>query len=211
MNNSEKILLLSNQLQEEYSRRAGELPFHGWHHILFVTSKSIEFAAEIGADGFLVHSAALTHDLNYLSKKNSHASDGFALRKKILSEYNYTLEEIDRIEKIIQEANTADRGFEISLEGMALSDADTLFKALPITPIVFGLQYVIENHISLRELAEKVNKEQNKLMKSSIYFYTDVAKKKYMKWATTNLELWNNVLEALDDKDVVNLLIWAKN
>ena len=90
-------ILLKNKLEEEYSRHAGELPFHGWHHILFVTSKSIEFAAEIGANDFLVHSAALAHDLNYLTKKNSHVSDGFALRTKILSDCSYTPEEIEKM------------------------------------------------------------------------------------------------------------------
>ncbi|MBX3038279.1 MAG: hypothetical protein KF758_15310 [Anaerolineales bacterium] len=210
MNNFEKTLLLKKLLEDEYAHHINELPFHGWHHILFVASKSKEFASEIGADDFLVYSAALTHDLNYLVKKNSHASKGSILRKEILSKADYTLKEIECIEKIIQEASTTERGFDISLEGKALSDADTLFKALPITPIVFGLQYIIENEVSLKELAEKVTNEQNRLMKSSIYFYTDTAKRKYMKWAITNLDLWNNVLESLDDEEVINLLNHAE-
>jgi hypothetical protein len=48
----------------------------------------------------------------------------------------------------------------ISLEAQALSDADTLFKVLPITPVVLAHRYLAENGVTLRELADKIVGEQ---------------------------------------------------
>jgi hypothetical protein len=47
-------------------------------------------------------------------------------------------------------------------------------------------------------------------MKQGIYFYTKPAKK-YLKWAKNNLILWNNVNEALKDKDISETVKKALN
>ena len=43
-------------------------------------------------------------------------------------------------------------------------------------------------------------------MDSDTYFYTEIAKQKYLGWAKTNLDMWENVVESLDDKDVQEML-----
>lgn len=89
---------------------------------------------------------------------------------------------------------------------MALSDADTLFKSLPITPIIFAQKYITQNKVDIYKLAQKVTSEQNPLMDQDIYFYTDYAKKRYLNWAKDNLKLWNNVIESSTDEDIKEML-----
>jgi uncharacterized protein len=211
MNNEQKLNILRTNLEDLYMQRNDELLFHGWHHITFILKKSIDFANSIGADLFLVESAALTHDLNYVVKENSVPEVGAELRKQCLSEAGYTQKEIERIENIVLESHTGYRTEQISDEGRALSDADSLFKILPITPVIFSGKYITQNKVDISKLANKIVTEQNKLMDQGIYFYTALAKEKYLKWARINLNLWNGVVEALRDEDVQALLRMTKS
>lgn len=210
MSNAQKFKKLKVLLKELYLKNSKKLLFHGWHHISFVSKKGAEFAKSIGADVFLVESAGLVHDLNYIVIANSEPEVGQSLREKYLLKAGYSDQEIVQIERIIMESHTRTRTRKISKEGKALSDGDTLFKALPTTPILFASKYIEQNKVDIAKLAHKVSSEQNKLMKSGIYFYTTLAKKKYLKWAKINLALWNNVNEALKDADVSEMLSVAK-
>lgn len=207
--NDKKLETLERSLKALYEDRK-DLLFHGWHHIWFVFKKSKAFAEDIGADTFLVQSAALVHDVNYIAQKNSKPEAGRELRQKYLSDSTYTPEEIERIEQIVMEEHTATRNESISNEGQALSDADTLFKSLPITPILFAGKYIQENEVDVAQLAEKICSEQNPLMEKDIYFYTPKARELYLNWAKVNLELWKNVQASLKDEDVVEMLKLAK-
>jgi uncharacterized protein len=196
---------LIEMVRELYLSKRRDVPFHGWHHVSFVLGKATEFAKELGADVLLVQAAALTHDLNYLVKGNSEPEAGEVLRKELLKNAGFANQQLGKIESIIREAHTATRGRDISHEGMALSDADTLYKALPVTPILFSNGYLVENGISLRELAEKILSEQRPLRENNIDFYTDSALR-YQQWADVNFSLWENVLEAIKDEDVQEML-----
>ncbi len=204
--NTGNIDLLRKTLQKVYFNRKDILPFHGWHHITFIVKKSLLFGEKINADLFIVESAALVHDLNYIVKPNSTVYDGLALRQEYLRKAEYSPEVIERIEKIVQESASANRSKKISIEGMALSDADSLFKVLPLTPVIFASKYISENKIDIYKLTEKITSEQNSLLAKDIYFYTDFAKKNYLSWAKLNLELWNQIHDAFDDKDVNEML-----
>ena len=210
MENSSKIQRLRDSLQKLYYLQSGKLLFHGWHHITFVSKKAVEFAKSIHADVFLVESAGLVHDLNYVVRPRSEPEEGKELRQQHLREAGYTSEEILRIETIVMEEHLATRDAHISNEGKALSDADTLFKALPITIPIFASKYMQQTGTDIAQLAHKVTSEQNLLMEAGIYFYTDLAKQKYLHWAKANLALWNNVEEGLKDPDVVEVLTIAQ-
>jgi uncharacterized protein len=201
-----KIYTLESSLKQLYALHNKELLFHGWHHINFVRNKAKEFASRIGANTDIVEAAALVHDLNYVVKKFSEPEVGEKIRKEYLINSGYDQDEIDKIEKIILEAHMANRSSSISLEAQALSDADTLFKSLPITPIIFAGKYLIQNNVDIKILSKKVCDEQLPLMEQGIYFYTDIAKEKYSNWAKVNLNLWQNVQESLNDIDVQELL-----
>lgn len=201
----EKINNLEINLLKLYQGRK-DLLFHGWPHILFVRKKALEFAEAIKADSFLVESAALVHDLNYMVEFNSAPEVGKKLREENLRRVDYSDEEIERIESIIEEANMATRTASLSKEGMALSDADTLFKVLPITPIIFSSRFIEENKVDIEKMAKRIHEEQGSLFRSGIYFYTEFAKEKYLKWAKINLDLWENVREALQDDDIKELI-----
>lgn len=202
---------LSTELEKLYQQRSADMLFHGWHHIYFVTKKAVQFADEFEVDKELIEAAALTHDLNYLVKINSQPEAGKSLRSEYLASAGFSPNEIDEIEAIVMEEHTATRHGDISDSAKALSDADTLFKALPVTPILLAGHFITENHIDIRKLAAKVVGEQEPLMDAGIYFYTSLAKEKYMLWATTNLQLWKNVQRAIDDDDVSEMLDIARD
>jgi uncharacterized protein len=187
-------------------RFADRLPFHGWHHVSFVRAKAIGFAAHNGADAGVVEVAALVHDVNYLVQRNSPAAAGSDLRLGMLAEAGVSDQVSRWIDDIIVEAEMATRDRNISLEAQALSDADTLFKALPVTPVVLAHRYLSENGLSLRELAHKIVTEQADVHDAGYYFYNPDAAATYSRWALANLELWQCIKEAVDDPTVAELL-----
>lgn len=191
---------------ELYAGQTREMLFHGWPHVSFVAAKARDFAVELGADVDSVEIAALVHDVNYLVAARSGAAAGSALRASILSDVGLDSTSIAMIEEIVVSAETHTRGRDISREAMALSDADTLFKALPITPVVLAPLYMRETHSSLRELAMKIVAEQVPLKDDGIYFYSESAKKRYESWGDANLALWTCILDALEDPSVVDLI-----
>jgi uncharacterized protein len=197
---------LEHAVQKLYASEGDRLPFHGWHHVYFVLSKAVQFADERDADTSLVAAASLVHDLNYVVRKNSEPEAGRRLRQEFLAKSGFGSDEILRVEKIITEAHTATRGERISVEGTALSDADTLFKALPMTPVVFSHLYLTENGVGLRELGMKILQEQVPLIERGIYFYDQAVRERYLPWALANIQLWQHIMASLDDPDVVALL-----
>jgi len=188
------------------TRYAARLQFHGWHHVSFVRSKAARFAVLNGAEVSVVETAALVHDVNYLVRRNSSAAAGRRLRHAILSRAGVAPHVAGWIDRIVIEAEMATRGRDISLEAQALSDADTLFKSLPVTPVVLAHRYLEENGIGLRELAEKICGEQQDKQDDGYYFYNPEAAAMYTRWATANLQLWQCIKESLDDADVEELL-----
>jgi uncharacterized protein len=192
-----------HRLCREYAER---LQFHGWHHVSFVRAKAGGFAQHNGADRTVVEVAALVHDVNYLVLRNSPAATGNGLRGKILAECGVADGVARWIDEIVDEAEMATRGRDISLEAQALSDADTLFKALPVTPVVLAHRYLSENGLSLRELADKIVGEQCDVHDEGYYFYNPEAAATYSRWAMANLQLWQCIKEAVDDPTVAELL-----
>ena len=187
-------------------RYAGRLPFHGWHHVSFVRSKAVEFARANNSDVPVVETAALVHDVNYLVRRNSDASAGRGLRMNLLADAGVDWHTARWIDEIVDEAEMRTRHRDISLEAQALSDADTLFKALPVTPVVLAHRYLVENGISLRELASKIVGEQVGKKDDGYYFYNPEAAASYTGWAEANLRLWQCIHESLDDPTVEELL-----
>jgi uncharacterized protein len=187
-------------------RHAARLPFHGWHHVSFVASKARDFAERNGSDVAVVRTAALVHDVNYLVSRNSAAAEGRDLRMDILAGAGVAPTIAEWIDDVVCEAEMRTRNRDISLEAQALSDADTLFKALPVTPVVLAHRYLVENGVSLRELAAKIVGEQRGVHQDGYYFYSEQAAALYSRWASANLELWQCIVEALDDPSVTELL-----
>lgn len=203
----EQLQTLEQLVRELYHEvGASKLAFHGWPHICFVRKKAVEFAERNGADQSIVSAAALVHDLNYIAEPNSEPIAGLGLRQRILGQAGIPVSMAAHIEALIDAAHTANRGPHLSAEAAALSDADTLFKALPITPVALSHFFRVETGLSLSALAAKIVGEQRLLMATGIYFYDAQVERDYGKWARTNLALWSYVTECLDDPDVRELL-----
>jgi len=204
---TDRTTLLAKNLEKIYELRKGELLFHGWHHICLAARKSVEFAEELGVDKEIVEAAALTHDLNYLVNTQTTGPEaGADLRRQYLSEANFSEAEIGKIDAICMEEHTAYRHANISDEAKALSDADSLFKIMPVGPILFSSKFITETKVDLRAWAERIIREQKPLMEQGTYFYTKAANEKYLAWAKTNLELVEQVLASLDDPAIVEML-----
>lgn len=209
MENQVKLNNIKNQIKKLYDEYNENLPYHGWHHINFVRKKAVEFSTFIGANTFLVEVASLVHDLNYIIKNDSIPEIASDMRKRLLSESGFDDDEIEKIEEIIIDSHLEYRSksnCEISDECKALSDADMLFKSLPITPVLFSMDYLTETKSNIFKLADKVLSEQKRLIEQDIYFYTELAKSKYMHWAKTNVNLWKNIKESSSDPDVISLI-----
>lgn len=202
-----QISRLESAVADLYERVGAEaVPFHGWAHVQFVREKAIEFARANGGDLNLVSVCALVHDINYIVSQNSEPVDGKPMRRNLLTESSFNEFDCDRIESIIESVHTAHRESAVSLEAAALSDADTLFKALPITPVVLSDLYRSETGLTLEMMAKKIVREQRPLMAKGIYFYDSDAERLYGPWARTNLALWTQILECLRDPSVGKLL-----
>lgn len=205
-----KVWQITEELYDRASRKIfflrREVTFHGWPHVSFVAKNARRFAVELKANTATAEIAGLVHDLNYLIAARGDASVGSNLRAKVLRDAGLSDDAISVIERVVVTAETHARGRGISPEAMALSDADTLFKALPITPVVLSPLYMRETGTSVRELADKIASEQVPLRDDEIYFYSETAKKRYERWGDANLTLWACILESLDDSSVVDLI-----
>ena len=193
-------------MEDLYADQTREVPFHGWHHVSFVAHNARKFAEELGADAATAEIAGLVHDVNYLVAARGGASVGTPLRARALRDIGLDADSVKIIDEIVITAETHSRGQDLSPEAMALSDADTLFKALPITPVILAPLYMRETGRSLRDLAEKIVSEQVPLRDDGIYFYSESARKKYEGWGDVNLRLWSCILDSLDDTLVVDLV-----
>lgn len=190
---------------QQYGSFSRALPFHGWQHIEFVTQKARALAEKNGADPSLVEAAALVHDLNYMVRRNSTAGTGTDLRRELLAACSIGAETIAEIESIVRTASVEERarvagqGHEpaMTLEMQALSDADTLYKALPITPVLLSHRYMDETGISISELADKIVRDQRPLLEAGTYFFDTDTRHLYERWARINVELWQAIQDSL--------------
>jgi uncharacterized protein len=198
--------LLQDNLITLYEPYKASLLFHGWHHIAFVARKSVEFAAELHADPELVEAAALVHDLNYLVDVKSRVDAGKALRTEQLQKAGFNNDEIATIEDAVHSASTDFRHADISNIAKAVADADSLFKVMPVAPILLTPHFISETKTDLKKWSERIIRDQQPLLEQGIYFYTETAKQRYLGWAELNLKLVSTIRESLDDPDMQDFL-----
>jgi len=197
---------LRSNLEWLYQRYTDTLLFHGWHHVAFVTRKSLEFAEELGVNKELVEAAALTHDLNYISDVTSNVDAGRTLREEQLSTVGYSAEDIALIEQTVHTASVENRDADISDMAKALSDADSLFKVMPVGLIVLSARFITETKVDLRKWADKIMRDQQPLLDKGIYFYTKTANDRYLEWAKVDLAAVASIQQSLDDPDIQEFL-----
>jgi uncharacterized protein len=190
---------LEDVLARLYETFTSGLPFHGWHHVQFVRSRAVSYAEKNGSNVLIVEAAALVHDLNYMVKRNSRIGAGEGLRREILEDLQVSNSDIVWIEQIIRESEIEVRDETASREAQALSDADTLFKALPVTPVILANLYMKETGKTLAELCDHILDNQIPLLECGIYFYDPDTRMQYKEWTEANLRLWQAIRESLHD------------
>lgn len=208
--NYKKLYTTISDLYHTDTNRS-KLVYSGWHHIQFVHDKAVVFAEELKCNIEQVAVSALVHDLNYIFSEKLEPEAANLKITEYLIGAGYDNKFAEEVLKIIENSHMAYRGSRsLSDESKALSDADTLFKSLPLTPILLASKYLIQNKLDIESLANKIINEQKPLIDSDTYFYTYSAKQKYMNWAQTAIKMWENVLESLKDDDVKQMLKNAK-
>ena len=87
-------------------------------------------------------------------------------------------------------------------------ELDSLIGRTTFVPSVIFLDENLQevSHIDNIGYTDQKGFITKKLFDKDIYFYTDYAKKRYLNWAKDNLKLWNNVIEALEDEDIKEIL-----
>jgi uncharacterized protein len=201
---------LRSSLKELYGRYTDTLLFHGWHHVDFVARKAVEFADELNVDTELVEAMALVHDLNYIADVTSGVDAGRELRAEYLATVGYSTDEITLIEETVHAASIENRDADISDLAKALSDADSLFKVMPVGPIILSARYITETKVDLRKWADKIMRDQQPLLDKGIYFYTKTANEKYLDWVKVDLALVASIQKSLDDPDIQAFLRGCK-
>lgn len=201
---ADRLAVLVEMAQAMYRERSFSVPFHGWPHVRFVADKTEIYAADLSADVPFSVAAAYLHDLNYLVAAENRVKNGTDIRAQILTECGYSTAERERIEAIIEQAATSSRTATIVPEAMALSDGDTAFKSLSLTPLMSAL-FLIETQSSLKELATGIVEEQGRLMEQGIYFYSTAARAEFGRASELNLAQWRMVKESLTDPQMAHL------
>jgi uncharacterized protein len=200
MRHSRRIEMLENLVREVYQDSRDKVPYHGWHHVSYVVKKAASFSAELDANVELVIAASLVHDLNYVASGSSDET-GATLRQWVLTSAGFDTQSMTLIKGIVMDASTSRRNGNISNEAKALSDGDTAYKALPVAPLL-SLLYIRETGSKLKELAEKIVREQGPLMEHGIYFYSRQAHAEHINDALANLSLWRRVLDSFANEDI---------
>lgn len=196
---------LRHMLKDIYVKRCQDVPFHGWHHLEFVEAKVREFAPMIGADLLVCSLAALVHDVNHLVVPGSRVATGLDLMHSLLRQVGIDEQLATRVERVVSQAETASRGRDLDVEAQVLSDADSVYKVLPITPVLLVPRYLSETGMDIAALADRILTEQLPLEEEGIYFYIPEVKRRYGAWATSNLTLWSNIVTSLRDPDILRL------
>lgn len=132
------ITLLENELSKKLS-------YHGVHHTLKVLNVSEQYVDRLKistSDANLLFTAALLHDTGFISTYDNHEETSILFAKKILPEWNYTEQNIKKIEgmiratKIPQQANNlleqilADADLDYLGTNQFYSVGETLYKEL---------------------------------------------------------------------------------
>jgi uncharacterized protein len=202
----QRNFLLREQLHKLYIDYNEKLPAHGWPHVAFVVSKSLVFADELAVDKEIVEAAAFVHDLNYIADPKSHVEAGADLRHKYLDACGFSVVETTTIEDIVCQASTKNRHADIRDEAKALADADSLYKVLPISLIVFAGRFIAETGVTIEQWANTIMRQQQPLLDDGLYFYTKEARDRYLPWAELNLKVVETIQSSLNDSDVKELL-----
>jgi hypothetical protein len=93
-----------------------------------------------------------------------------------------------------------------SPETDALADADTIFKILPVTPILFTSNWLNESGVNLCDLAAGIMEIQHSRFLQGRLFRTRYARITYSEWAEVNFQLWAAVRDFGSSDDAKAIL-----
>jgi len=142
------------------------------HHIKPMIPLGYQLANEYGADTEIVTIAILLHDLAGIEDKNNckeHHLIGAERAEKILNEYNYPKEKIDKIKLCILNHRSSVNNSKNSLEEICVADADGIIHLLEIGSLFYAAYREMEKDIEEGQnwIKEKLEKDYKKLSEKS--------------------------------------------
>ena len=142
------------------------------HHIKPMIPLGNDLADEYGADKEIVTIAILLHDLVSIEDKNSykeHHLIGAERAEKILMEYNYPKEKIDKIKMCILNHRSSVNNNKNSVEEICVADADGIIHLLEIGSLFYAAYKEMGKNIEdgQKWIKDKLEKDYKKLSERS--------------------------------------------
>ncbi len=126
---------------EQYKNNSGD-HYDFWNeHIKYVYEESVNLAKEYNADEEIVKLGALLHDIaliRQIGDRKDHHINVKIIAEKILSNYSYPIEKMDRVLRCIYNHRSSKNG--TTLEELCVADADILAHFDNI-PMLFNSAY----------------------------------------------------------------------
>lgn len=208
MNSDEKLSLLNSKVFDIFEENKEVFSYYGVRHTKFLLKFGEIFGTDLKSNLFFVKSCCLVHDLFILAQKRGFEKFSFEFETFILVSSGYVEEEILRIKDILFKSRLKYRleNSNIDLEAQAFSDANCLYKILPSNIIFDTKNFLSSRNMSLGELAVMILNEQKSLFSQGKFFYSNIAKEKYLSFVESQIFYWENVLKSLEDNDLKEFL-----
>lgn len=166
---------IMNILEEKLPKN---LYYHNLKHTIDVTVQVELIGREEGISDeemLLLKTAALFHDTGFISTYKNHEEVGAQLAEKILPDYDYTQEQIERIKELIMVTKLPPKPKNLLEEIMCDADLDYLGR-VDFIPVSGNLFRELKEHDIIKDDINKWNEIQISFIENHQYF-TDTAKR----------------------------------
>lgn len=191
--------LLKTYVFEQLEKHlAYTLHYHGVHHTLYVYKAALkiaEYEKITGDDHTLLLTSVLLHDFGFIETYHEHEAQGCIMANRILPEFNFNQEQINRVCSLIMRTKFPQIAFNKLDEIVCDADLDYLGTDdfLPIGNLLFK-EFM---HYGIVKDEEGWNRLQLKFMVAHQYF-TDYARKFREKKKQENLKLISDIVRQYD-------------
>jgi uncharacterized protein len=170
----EQILNELYNLVEQTCKSKNNIYGYGiWtHHIKPMISLGQELAEEYNGDKEIITIAILLHDLASIENKNNskeHHIIGAERAGKILTEYNYPKDKIEKIKLCILNHRSSVENIKNSIEEICVADADAIIHIKEIGSLFYAAYKEMHKNIEEGQkwIKEKIEKDYKKLSNKS--------------------------------------------
>jgi uncharacterized protein len=168
--------IISSLRKEIKNRLSNNRKSHDWDHTQRVVKNALHLCKREGADQFIIHAAALLHDVSRPQEDTSkgkicHAIHGAKSAKQILKKYDLDAESINTISHCVKSHRFRNSITPETIEAKIIHDADKLD--------AIGAVGIARAFIFAGEVGAKVHDPEPNLSKEAAYTADDTAYREY--------------------------------